>query len=228
MGIGEILVKYDMTKSLLQLISYDARYRVKLRSAKAASDSTEQHDVIFLEFEIIGLCQYPVYDIKAVEPINIHISENSLPIVFLRSDFPAVPHLNIHSDNCIKSMCYSELPFSELRHKMNGRFLLECINNWFVKTARNELHRQDQPLEPFFPYVNDTIILNRLLPNQLFYRFRKRKNSVGTVLIQDDNDIAGENFAVLTLKKEIENSNVIQQMPKTLNQILDMFPEKTA
>ncbi len=227
MDIDE-LVKYDLTKSLLYLVRNDIRYRAKLRSVEAASDSNEQHDVISLDLEIIGLCQYSIFDIKAVEPIDICISDDSMPTVLLRSDFPAVPHLNIQSDNRIKSMCYSELPYNELRHKMNGRFLLECINNWFIKTAKNELHRQDQPLEPFFPYVNNTIILKPSPPNLLFYRFEKRENSLGTVLIQDDDNMSGENFAVLSLAFEARSSNVIHQMPKTLNHILAMFPEETA
>lgn len=227
MDIGELTVKYDLTKSLLHLIRNDVRWRAELRSVEAASDSTEQHDIISLNFEVVGLCQYPVYDIKALEPIDIYISDDSMPTVLLRPDFPAVPHLDIYSDG-IKRMCYSELSFNELRHKMNGRFLLECINNWFVKTARNELHRQDQSLEPFFPYVNDTIILNPPPSNQLFCRFRRCENSVGTVLIQDDDDMSGENFAVLTLAIEAKSSNVIHQMPETLNHILNMFPEETA
>jgi len=104
-------------------------------------DSTEHRDVISLDFEIIGLCQYPVYDIKAVEPLDIHISDDSLPTVFLRSDFPPVPHLNIHSDNRVKSMCYSELPFNELCHKMNGRFLIIFIFYWTLFINKASLKR---------------------------------------------------------------------------------------
>lgn len=228
MDVCEVSVKFNITKRLLELIKYDERYRIKLRWVKAASDSTEQQDIISLDFEIVGLCQYPAYAIKTVEPIDIYIAENTIPIVVLRTDFPTVPHLNIHSDNSIKSMCYSELPFSELRHKMNSRFLLECINNWFVKTARNELHKRDQPLEPFFPYVKDTIVLNSSCLSQPFSRFSKRKNMVSTVLVQDDSDMSGENFAVLTLKKRIESGNIIRQIPKTLNQLLNIFSEETA
>jgi len=220
MDVSNITVKYDLTKNLLHLIRNDIRYRAELRSV----ESTEHYDMISLDFEVIGLCQYSVCDIRAVEPIRIYIYEKLLPIVILRSDFPAVPHLNIHNDNSIKSMCYSELQFNELRHKMNGRFLLECINNWFVKTARNELHRQDQPLEPFFPYVNDTIILKPAPLNQ-FCRFKQRENSIGIVLIQDDDDMSGENFAVFMLNFEARRSHLIHQMPKTLNHLLNMFPE---
>ena len=142
------------------------------------------------------LPQHRLIPVRNIEPITIYISNTeALPIVTVREDFPIVPHLNVHEDNVHKSLCYSDLGYHEIRHKLNGRFLFTCIENWFRKTSMNQLHRPDQPLEPFFPYVNNVIVWNGQLGKPYFDKYIVEDRDFGRLMYQSSD---GNYFAVFS------------------------------
>jgi len=220
---------YILTKQVIKLIEEGYPYRATIKKCESVVDSGVV-DVIFLNFEVVGICQHRVYDIRDVEPLKIHITDNSIPIVFLlRSSFPPVPHLNIHEDVRIKSMCYSALPYEEILSKLNGRFLLECINDWFVKTARNELHRPDQPLEPFFLGVKETIIFHPSFLDCYFGFFKNVIIDGQHLLIQTDVNEPEEKidcYAICRINVAPKSENIIHHPPKTLFELSNMFTEQ--
>nr|WP_326216426.1 ThiF family adenylyltransferase [uncultured Oscillibacter sp.] len=197
------------------------RFRASLNAIRSHDDTDSLCDELELDFEVVGLPQHRLIPVRNIEPITIYISNaETLPVVIVRDDFPIVPHLNVHEDNVRKSLCYSDLGYQEIRHKLNGRFLLTCIENWFRKTSMNQLHRPDQPLEPFFPYVNNVIVWNGQLGKPYFDKYIVEDREFGKLMYQSSD---GNYFAVFSLPVPPDFSNLIHNMPQTLLELLCSF-----
>ena len=209
---------FNLTMEVKTLVEEHGRFRASLNNIRSHDDTDSQCDELELDFEVVGLPQYRLIPVRNIEPITIYISnEETLPIVTVRDDFPIVPHLNVHEDNVRKSLCYSDLGYHEIRHKLNGRFLLTCIENWFRKTSMNQLHRPDQPLEPFFPYVNNVIVWNGQLGKPYFDKYIVEDREFGKLMYQSSD---GNYFAVFSLPVPPDFSNLIHNMPQTLLELL--------
>ena len=209
---------FDLTMEVKTLVEEHGRFRASLNDIRSHNDTDSRCDELELDFEVIGLPQHRLIPVRNIEPITIYISNAEvLPIVTVRDDFPVVPHLNIHEDNIQKSLCYSDLGYHEISHKLNGRFLLTCIENWFRKTSMNQLHRPDQPLEPFFPYVNNAFIWNWNNGKHYFDKYIVEDCEFGKLMYQSS---AGNYFAVFYYLADTDSSNLIHDMPKTLQALL--------
>lgn len=212
---------FNLTMEVKTLVEEHGRFRASLNNIRSHDDTDSQCDELELDFEVVGLPQYRLIPVRNIEPITIYISnEETLPIVTVRDDFLIVPHLNVHEDNVRKSLCYSDLGYHEIRHKLNGRFLLTCIENWFRKTSMNQLHRPDQPLEPFFPYVNNVIVWNGQLGKPYFDKYIVEDREFGKLMYQSSD---GNYFAVFSLPVPPDFSNLIHNMPQTLLELLCSF-----
>lgn len=212
---------FNLTMEVKTLVEEHGRFRASLNNIRSHDDTDSQCDELELDFEVVGLPQYRLIPVRNIEPITIYISnEETLPIVTVRDDFPIVPHLNVHEDNVRNSLCYSDLGYHEIRHKLNGRFLLTCIENWFRKTSMNQLHRPDQPLEPFFPYVNNVIVWNGQLGKPYFDKYIVEDREFGKLMYQSSD---GNYFAVFSLPVPPDFSNLIHNMPQTLLELLCSF-----
>lgn len=149
----------EMTRELIALIKkYDGRYGCVI-SCEKVNDDSPYCEILRIDYRIDTLCQYPKNDIKQVEPLCIYLAQDDLPLVApIRKDFKRVPHTNIDANGQI-SLCLFDLPYEEIKIQLNAMLLLQRIEYWFTKTARDELHQPDQPLDPFFTYVTDSIII---------------------------------------------------------------------
>lgn len=215
---------FDLTDEVIMLVNEQERFRATLNKIKSHTETESKCDEIELDFEVIGLPQHRIIAVRDVEPITIIIGEGGvMPLVMVRKDFPPVPHLNILEDNITKTLCYSDLHYEEIRHKMSGRFLLTCIENWFIKTSMNELHRPDQPMEPFFPYVNDVIIWDGYVNDNSIEKYTVEKRKFGALMYKGDK---GSYYAVLYLPAPQDYSNLIHNMPHTLFDLLQLFDNK--
>ena len=137
---------FNLTMEVKTLVEEHGRFRASLNDIRSHYDTDSRCDELELDFEVIGLPQHRLIPVRNIEPITIYISNTeTLPVVTVRDDFPIVSHLNVHEDNVKKSLCYSDQNYHEIQHKLNGRFLLTCIENWFVKTSMNQLHKPEQP-----------------------------------------------------------------------------------
>nr|MBC8505048.1 ThiF family adenylyltransferase [Chloroflexota bacterium] len=116
----------------------------------------------------VELAQKRHNDIRKYEDISLLFFEDmdAMPMAFsLRPDFPIVPHLNLHLfPDDVKSLCLFEVPFSELKTRWSGAFLVKRLREWLALTAEGKLHQEDQPLEFFLPDAN----WNLVLPHDLF------------------------------------------------------------
>ena len=215
---------YKLTEEVKTLVEQHKRFRATIKKVISHHESDEEYDEIQLDFEVIGLPQYRIYAVRNIEPITAQIGDyDFMPIVQVREDFPLVPHLNVFEDNT-KTLCYSDLPYEEIKHKMSGRFLLTCIENWFLKTSLNKLHRSDQPLEPFFPFVNNVIIWERASGDYGIKRYITEDREFGKLMYQCD---SGDNYAELTVYVSKDHLNVIRNMPHTLLDLLRSFENET-
>ncbi|MBD5401304.1 hypothetical protein HDR58_00685 [bacterium] len=216
---------FSLTKEVLMLVEQHERFRITLKNIKSHTETQFKCDELELDFEVIGLPQYRLIQVQNVEPITICISEgNTAPIVKVRDDFPTVPHLNIHKDNITKSLCYLDVRYEEIMHKMSGRYLLTCIENWFLKTSMKELHQPDQPLEPFFFYVNDIIIWDKIMPNTPSVRFETEHREFGEIMFQSDK---GSRYVLFNLCMPQDYSNLIHKMPQTLYELIHFYGDDT-
>lgn len=212
---------FNLTMEVKTLVEEHERFRASLNAIRSHDDTDSLCDELELDFEVVGLPQHRLIPVRNIEPITIYISNaETLPVVIVRDDFPIVPHLNVHEDNVRKSLCYSDLGYHEIRHKLNGRFLLTCIENWFRKTSMNQLHRPDQPLEPFFPYVNNVIVWNGQLGKPYFDKYIVEDREFGKLMYQSSD---GNYFAVFSLPAPPDFSNLIHNMPQTLLELLCSF-----
>lgn len=212
---------FNLTMEVKTLVEEHERFRASLNAIRSHDDTDSLCDELELDFEVVGLPQHRLIPVRNIEPITIYISNaETLPVVIVRDDFPIVPHLNVHEDNVRKSLCYSDLGYHEIRHKLNGRFLLTCIENWFRKTSMNQLHRPDQPLEPFFPYVNNVIVWNGQLGKPYFDKYIVEDREFGKLMYQSSD---GNYFAVFSLPVPPDFSNLIHNMPQTLLELLCSF-----
>lgn len=212
---------FNLTMEVKTLVEEHERFRASLSAIRSHDDTDSRCDELELDFEVVGLPQHRLIPVRNIEPITIYISNaETLPVVTVRDDFPIVPHLNVHEDNVRKSLCYSDLGYHEIRHKLNGRFLLTCIENWFRKTSMNQLHRPDQPLEPFFPYVNNIIVWNGQFGKPYFDKYIVEDRDFGKLMYQSDD---GNYFAVFSLDVPPDFSNLIHNMPQTLLELLRSF-----
>lgn len=98
--------------------------------------------------------QNPVNDIRKRERIAVYFPDNEdiMPVVFaLRSDFPAVTHINLTVNEFPRSLCIYEETYDVLKLKWTSVNFLEDIRGWLSLTAKGKLHADDQHLEFFLP-----------------------------------------------------------------------------
>ena len=197
----------------------------KLVSVDAIDD--DKQDCLVVDIGPLQIPQFPVFEVKKIEQVTIIVSDNTLPEVLCRKDFPVVPHLNVKSDG-VKSLCLFDVPFREIEYMFNASMFIRRIVYWFEKTARGELHQPDQPLEPFFPYVNDYIIMaySNGIP---FFRYKKIKTSNGDIFFEtplEDTTVGNVAIRLDISISKVYTENIINKMPETLGDLDSAFDEK--
>ena len=130
-------------------------------SLKSVAKTEDGDELVFFEIQPeIG--QKPVIDIRYKEPIVVHFDRNNqkMPWVYaLREDFPLVVHLNLMPFELPRSLCLYEIPYGELKSSWTGNNFLERIREWLSITANDELHQEEQALEPFFLMTSGQVVL---------------------------------------------------------------------
>lgn len=187
-----------------------------------------EYDVITAKIGPMEIPQHPFFPVKRVECVSIRVCADGLPTVICRDDFPIVPHLNIRK-NGEKDLCLYDLPYEELRYQLNAFTFVERIRYWFEKTARNELHQPKQLLEPFFPFVSDSVILNGIPNGSIAVRLMNISSTKGKKLLKEcpiDNAEAGEVYVLLPFRiNKIYSQNIINNIPTSLSELDDCFED---
>jgi integrative and conjugative element protein (TIGR02256 family) len=182
-------------------------------------------ETVVFETEV-ELPQYPALDVQARERIAVLFSDDSstMPeILALRADFPLVPHLNRRREEFPRSLCVYDDAFPEFSFKWSPVRFIEDIRGWLARTARNELHQPNQPLEPLLEagalelIVPPSILTNVMSGDCLFLEHIRGEESHRSVLIRRrvGNAAEASMFAVY-LEGKVQTHGVIRRNPVTL------------
>lgn len=148
---GEVVAR-DMLRlsraiALAQALAVGAPY-AWLVECRRLTDAEVETIVLEVEPEIP---QRPAQGIRGIERIAVSFeaSDAATPEVrALRTDFPLVPHINLRREALPRSLCLYDEPWPELQLHWTPAELITRLREWLAKTARNQLHAADQPLEP--------------------------------------------------------------------------------
>lgn len=89
----------------------------------------------------------------------------------------------------------------------------------------NQLHQSDQPLEPFFPYVNNVFIWDWKNEKHYFDKYVVEDREFGKRMYRSS---TGDYFAVFHHLVDPDSSNLIHDMPKTLQALLHSLKDDDA
>ena len=191
---------------------------------------TENTDIVTLEVNV-ELAQDCIQDIRLQERIAAEFPRDDArapEILALRRSFPLVPHLNLCDTVTPRSLCLFENSWHETQLWWTpGRFV-EALRNWLAATARDELHADDQPLEPLLlgtgiPLIVPANIGGKAGPSRLDVVCVQTPEMKRPVLIaRHPNDI--QNFereytikyVATVLAGEAQKHGIISHMPRTL------------
>lgn len=201
---------------------------VKLLECRTGTEA----DYVIAEVEI-ELPQHPPVDIRKREVLAIKFPQGpaTVPdVLSLRPDFPQVPHLNLREQEFPRSLCVYEDPFPESSFKWSPVRFIEDIRRWLARTARNELHQIDQPLEPLMEAGSPELIVpHGLLKSAksgdcLFLEHYFFGNGTNRLIIKSRVNTAGEAsmFAVFLVGKP-QTHGLIRKKPGNLGDLQEFL-----
>lgn len=194
-------------------------------------------DVVVLGIEP-EVPQRPANDISRYERIAVcfdFADRKHQRVLALRRSFPRVMHTNVTPANSPIELCLYEIPYSELRLQWTAARLMHQLFGWLTKTARGELHDEDQPLEQLFIGVHDRIILPRkCLTHSSVEPLAARNlcaNDNGIVLVAtelNESSVYKEppSFTLLTYEGQPRIHGAIQTLPRTLSDFVCYLGEE--
>lgn len=107
--------------------------------------------------------QKPRNEIRSPERLLVvfDASDRAWPAVYaLRDGFPTTaPHLNVAAPGLPPSLCLSVQPYAEVQRDWSPAYYVRLMRHWLEATARGDLHRPDQPVEPFLLEAAGTLIV---------------------------------------------------------------------
>lgn len=150
--------------------------------------------------------------------IIIHPEDNTFPEVYaLRADFKfGLPHTNTKDDKRPISLCVTEQLFCEVRHSFVSFEFIELIRNWLRLTAKDILHGEDQPLEPFLISDGTVIIPDK---NNIFSSFtiEPLNNKKLFKMVQGQNN-SGSSFCI-SFQADIQKTGFIRKTSKKIKDV---------
>ena len=192
---------------------------------------TECADVVVLEVDV-ELAQDRVHDIRPKERIAVEFLQDDarLPeVLALRRDFPCVPHRNLRDVEIPRSLCLFEDSWDEVRSRWTpGRFIA-ALRNWLAATACDELHADDQPLEPLMlstgiPLIlpanleagDESVLLDVISNRSVFVACHPED-------IQNFERPPAIEYVAVTLVGEAQKHGIISHTPRTLADLHDLL-----
>lgn len=176
-------------------------------------------DVLTVDIGPLEIPQFPVNDVHKNERIVIEVNKDALPLVFVRENFPIVPHLNVlNNGRC--TLCLYDVSYRDIQYSLTAARFVKRIYYWFNKTARGELHRPNQPLEPFFEYSDRIIILNETPHNVPFIRLKELDNNPKILSEIPLEEQKGEIYCLALAKvKKLKADNIISKIPQNVEEL---------
>jgi len=225
--ISPDLLELKKSKRLLQYITSENCPYVELLEIRQNNNHKEEAIIINLNIE---RPQKPKIDIRKIEPIAIvfHLDDIFPPQVFmLREDFPLTPHQYVQSKTHPKSLCLSEEPYNIEKLTWTPSNFLNQIYIWLKRAAISQLHKADQPLEPFIfssPY-NLIVPQNFDLKKPLINIFKQEDgNNITLFLYPEENEKRAEFIAIGFKLPKVEHG-IIRFIPLNLSDLASILSE---
>ena len=225
-------LRSPFAKSFLSAIQNISELESKSPIVVENQSIKENIDCIRIKIRNDSLSQYPKYDIKNEEILDIEFDcrdENIPKVYIVRKDFPLIAHTLIDEDDRLY-LCLYENSWDDIRLSWNPRDFIRRLLIWFNDAAQGKLHREAQPLEAYiFPYCNAHLIL----PSDLLFGLKEGK-LFGPIefnnCFQVNNDLYAYPNKVVTSKAVFlslnfpERANLgVSKMPKTLGDLASII-----
>lgn len=227
----------EKSRELAQFLQSRVNPYARLVECRAASKGgTVCSEAVVLDVDV-ELSQRPAHDIQRQERLAVvfFAQEETHPeVLALRKDFPAVPHLNLRYRDFPASLCLDDRPFDDAKLGWRVPNFVERIRDWLAQTANNQLHGDDQPLEPllFDPVVDlvlpDDVLLGETgnAPVWLSITWVQREVGLSTALarrLDMTNSQQEFSWVALTVSCPPQMHGVIRHMPRTLEELHDFL-----
>ena len=225
----------EKSQELAQFLQSRVNPFARLVECRAASKGgTVCSEAVVLDVDV-ELSQHPAHDIQRQERLAVvfFAKEETHPEVFaLRKGFPTVPHLNLRPQDFPASLCLDERPFDDAKLDWGVPAFVERIRDWLAQTAKGQLHRDDQPLEPLlFDPVEDLVLPKDVLvgesgnaPQWLSITRITREEGLSTAIarrLDMTNSQQDFNWVALVVSCPPQMHGVIRHMPRTLEELHD-------
>lgn len=143
-------LKHAFAKKTLKLCQENGSFDV-IELRKIDRGQNEYKDVIIIDCINDQVPSRNTQGIKVRERLALVFQNNRVPEVrALRSNFPLVSHLNHVLPDEPVSLCLYFQDWSSVERTWTPQKHLQRILWWLAETAKNSLHREDQPLERLY------------------------------------------------------------------------------
>lgn len=202
----------------------------------------EGDDVVVLDIEP-EVPQHPEHDIRMVERIAVVFDKEDQKTpepLALRKSFPVAPHENIRPEGTPRSLCLYEEPYEERRSRWTAAQFVRRLQAWLSRTARGEIHQDDQPLERLFLGTPERIVLPSALyrpqatsvPERLLvYHAGETRGQPTFVAVQPEHAQPWESeqslsFLGFAYDAEPRTHGLIRVQPQNLKELADYLAEE--
>jgi proteasome lid subunit RPN8/RPN11 len=202
----------------------------------------EEGEVVVLDIEP-EVPQHLEHDIRMVERVAVVFDEEDQKTpepLALRKSFPLAPHENIRPEGTPRSLCLHEERYEERRSQWTAAIFVRRLQTWLSRTARGEVHEDDQPLERLFLGTTERIVLPSALygteatsvPERLLvYYGGKTRGQPTFVAVQPEYAQPWESkrslsFLGFAYDAEPRTHGLIRIQPQNLKELADFLAEE--
>lgn len=181
--------------------------------------------------------QTPVVPILYQERIGIVLPENpnQLPMAWaLRKDFPQTLHQNLTPPDHPRILCLFDTDHHDVMIRLTAAEFIQRTANWLKRAAIEDLHTEDQPLEPLLLtkrlILFDSGVFNTEEEKDVIWMVEQLS---GTPLILRAHRIPANTnlsksqrqfgYVVLPIITDVRYSRVIEYEPHSLQSLRDLF-----
>lgn len=201
-------------------------------AALVETRATDDAELVVFDAEV-ERPQHPTHDIRRVERIAVRLPrrDNTLPeALAVREDFPIVPHLNQRSVTKPRNLCLYDQAWDEVRRNWSGPAFIERIRWWLARTARGDLHGEDQLLEPLmFSDGLDLVVSPKFGledgTTREIVRVVLVQGQEGRVLVADPENSfnrGGQPCLALYIDTPPRQHGIIHRTPRSLGELADL------
>lgn len=209
-----------------------------LRLVESRKTAKSELELLIVDLDVSLGQRKPVNPIQETERIGVIFSNGTVPCVFpLRAGFPLeVPHLNAAFGGVPSSLCLFDLPNEEVLRILSPVLLVERTRWWLRETAHGRLHGDDQPLDPIFGGMAETVILpepSSKLENKSLIGFKRSDSQSFPILVEAQSRANrlgvppnAPRFSCIVVRTTPVSHGRLRALPQSLGELLSVYAER--